>query len=153
MPLEVEVDTPCRDDERPPGRSARHLERHGRQRHGHGIVRVHHVRLHVGEHVGQLPARVDVELAAGREADEAQSFARAPAQLAVGVSDEHGRVTPLLEPGHREQDLVLTAAPRARRVHVHRPNRIRSGCHPGYRPARAGGCVRMAQSLANFRKT
>ena len=99
-------------------------------------MRVHDVGFDVDDDLVELPARVDVELALRREADESQALARPPPQLAARVRDEHRRMSELLEPGDREQDLVLSAAPRLCRVDVERSNHLP-----------------FAHNLANFRNT
>jgi hypothetical protein len=81
-------------------------------------MRVHHVRLHVAKDLPELPGRMHVELALRREADVPQPFPGPALQLAALVRNQQGRLVELGQPGHREQHLVLTAAPGPRRVDV-----------------------------------
>ncbi len=118
--LQVKIHATRGDDERPRAKAGVHTQRDRHERHGHRIVRMHDVGPDVGEHARQLPGRLDVELASRRESDEAQAFARAPAQFAGFVRDEHGVVAAFGESGDGEQHLVLPAAPRPRRVDVYR---------------------------------
>src|SRR5580765_2659974 len=101
-------------------RARPHLERHRGERNGHRIVRVHDFRTDVVEDPHELPGRVHVELAPRREAEKPESFARTPPQLAALMCDEHRRMPERLEPGDGEQDLILSAAPRACGVYMKR---------------------------------
>ena len=110
------------------------------ERDRHRIVRVDDVRLDVLDDFGQLPAGMDVELAARRQPHEAQALSGAPAQFAALVRHQDRALADLRQTGHRQQHLVLSATPRASRVDVERGDHGRGGCS-------------IAHSFANFRKT
>lgn len=97
------------------------------------IVRVHDRGRHVAQDTRQPPARREVDLVARRERDQVGPFARAAIELALGVRDEHRTVPGGAQPQDGQEDLVLSAAPRAGGVDV-------EGEHS-------------SQSLANFRPT
>ena len=136
VPLEMKVDPARRDEQRQRRRVRRHLQRHGGERHAHRIVGVHDVGPDVGDHFVEWPARMHIELALRREADEAQALARAPTQLAGLVRDQYRRMPEFFEARDRQQHLVLAAAPGLSRVDVERSNHLP-----------------FAHSLANFRNT
>ena len=60
----------------------------------------------------------------GVKLEEPQAFAGAPSQLAVLVREQDGVVAGFGQPVDRQQDLVLTAAPRTGRVDVKRSHAV-----------------------------
>ena len=117
VPLQVERDAARRDEAR--AFAARHeRQRERRQRDGMRIVRMNDVGLQVLDDARQLPAGVEIDFGARREANEIVPFRRASGELAFGMRDEHGPVAPLAQAEHGEQHLALSASPGSRRVDV-----------------------------------
>ena len=107
----------------------------------------------IAEDLAELPGGMDVELAARREADEAQALLRAPLELAAVMGDEHRRLTDRLQTSDELQDLVLSAAPGLCGIDVdgaHRRRRPR-GSFYGFRKTTPE--VVFSHSFANFRNT
>ena len=79
---------------------------------------MHDVRPQVFDDARELPAGVEIDFGARREADEIVPFRRAPRELAFGMRDEHRAVPPLAQAEHGEQHLALSASPGSRGVDV-----------------------------------
>ena len=117
VPLQVERDAARGDEAR--AFSARHeRQRERRQRDGVRIVRMHDVGPQVLDDARQLPAGVKIDFGARRESNEIVPFRCASCELAFGMRDEHGSVSPLAQAEHGEQHLALSASPGSRRIHV-----------------------------------
>ena len=67
---------------------------------------------------GQPPRGGEVHLGARRQREEVQSLLGAAAQLSARVRNQGGAMTERAQAQHRDEHLVLSAPPRARRIDV-----------------------------------
>ncbi len=70
------------------------------------------------EQAGQPPRGGEVHLGARRQREEVQPLFGAAAQLSAGVRNQGGAMTERAQAQDRDEDLVLSAPPRARRIDV-----------------------------------
>ena len=97
----------------------------------------------------ETPGGREIHFGARRDRDQLEPLGRAPPQLAVRMGDERGALADRPQPVDGQQDLVLAAAPRPRRVDVQREHsRFKSSRAPDVLPV-----VGASQSFANLRKT
>ena len=82
------------------------------------IVCVDDFRLPLADDAGQLPRRREIDLASRRERHEIGSLRRAAVEYALGVRHEDRSMAAGAKPEHRQEDLVLSAAPGAGGVDV-----------------------------------
>jgi len=81
------------------------------------VVRVDHAGREALHQLRKAPRGGEVDLVPRRKRDELAGGGAAP-ELAVGVRDQCSAVTHGIQTGHRQQDLVLSAAPAAGGVNV-----------------------------------
>jgi hypothetical protein len=117
MSLQVERHA-ARGDERRTFAAGQEREREGRQGDGMRVVRVQDVGPQILDDARELPARVQIDLGAGRHADEVVPLRRAAGKLSFGMRDEHRPVPPLAQTEHGEQHLPLSSSPGSRGVDV-----------------------------------
>ena len=96
-----------------------------------GIVRVDDVRRQALDDARQLPRRRQIDLVSAARAGRDRALRPRAGELAVGMRHEHRPMAVVAQSEHRQQHLVLSAAPGPRRVDVegeHRLDRHGSGC-------------------------
>ena len=85
--------------------------RNGCHRDGVRIVGMHHVGPHAVQHARELPPGLEIQFVCGCERDELESLGGALAKLAARVPDEQRTLADLEQAHHRQQHLILPAAP------------------------------------------
>ena len=120
----MKIDATRRDERRPcwrrdriPPRCAQRKSERG-HRDAVRIVGVDDVGIQPVDDARELPAGVEIHLHSRRERNEVEPLGSAPPQLAVRVRDERGTLADFAQAVHRQQHLVLPAAPRSGRIDV-----------------------------------
>ena len=72
----------------------------------------------VANDAGELPRGGEIDLAARRQRHQIRTLASAPIELALRMRNQHLAMVERPQPEHRQEDLVLSAAPGARGVDV-----------------------------------
>ena len=112
--LEMKVDPArCHERRRPAAWRRPAAERQGERRHRHAvwIVGVYHVGLETFHDSGETPGGGKIHFRSRRNRDQFESFVDPPAQLSVRMGHERRPMTDRSQAVHRQQDLVLSAAP------------------------------------------
>lgn len=108
----------ARGDQRRCGRNAAEGQRRGRHGHRVRVVGLHDIRPEFPQDSGQPPRRGEIDFVVRGEPDQIDAFGGARQQLSLRIRDEQGPMPALAQPQHRQERLLLSAAPGAGRVDV-----------------------------------
>ncbi len=119
--FQMKIDA-TRRDERRRRRAARRSRAKRQRERGHRhpvrVVRVNDVRPQPLDHPRQPPCGRQIHFRARRERDQLEPLASAAPQLAARMRDERRPLADRAQTVHRDQNLVLSAAPGAGRIDV-----------------------------------
>ena len=82
------------------------------------VVRMDDIGFELLQQARQAPRRPEVHLGLGRERDEVEAFLGSLSQLAAGMGKKHRPMAERSQAQDRDEYLILTTAPRPRRVDV-----------------------------------